>query len=188
MRGRRHLSACVHSRVSPGEAAEDGAGHQARAAGVVVEEEAADDFAGGIEAGNRAAGRVFDLGVAGDLEAAEGEGDAGRHGIGLVGRLVEALGPIALVDREAARRSPSRMFGLNGASGRGAALKARTVSRKRRGSTPSSRGAKASKLSAFSLVMRGMRYSSRNRWTTFWSKICQANMPGWFRISPPYLA
>jgi hypothetical protein len=35
-------------------------------------------------------------------------------------------------------------------------LKARTVLRKRPASTPSSRGAKASKLSAFSLVMRGM--------------------------------
>src|SRR5262245_30497843 len=93
-------------RVSSGDAAEDGAGHQARAAGVVVEIKPAGDFAGGVEAGDGLARTVLDLGVGGDLEAAEGEGDAGRHGIGLVGRLVEALGPIGLVDREAARRKP----------------------------------------------------------------------------------
>jgi hypothetical protein len=56
--------------------------------------EADDDFARGIEAGDRAASGVVDLGVVGDLEAAEAEGEAGRQGIGLVGRLVEALGPV----------------------------------------------------------------------------------------------
>ena len=95
-------------RAPAGDAAEDGAGHQAGAAGVVVVEEPADDLAGGVEAGDRVAGRVLDLGVVGDLEAAEGEGDAGRHGIGLVGRLVEALGPVGLVDREAAGRAARR--------------------------------------------------------------------------------
>src|SRR5271165_4284730 len=91
----------MRRRVPSGDAAEDGAGHQARAAGVVVEEEAAGDLAGGVEAGDRVARGVLDLGVAGDLEAAEGEGDARCHGIGLVGRLVEGLGPVGLVDCEA---------------------------------------------------------------------------------------
>src|SRR6201987_1450620 len=100
----RYGSTVYTRRTSAGDAAEDGAGHEAGAAGVVVEEEATGDFAGGVDAGDRVAGRVLDLGVSGDLEAAEGEGDAGRHGIGLVGRLVEALGPVGLVDREAARR------------------------------------------------------------------------------------
>src|SRR4029077_19505032 len=76
-------------RAPSGEAAEDGAGHQAGTAGVIVEEEAADDLAGCVEAGDRVAGRVLDLGVVGDLESAEGKGDAGRDGISLVGRGVE---------------------------------------------------------------------------------------------------
>ena len=66
----------IRRRASPRDAAEDGAGHEAGAAGVVVEE----------EAGDRVAGRVFDLGVTGDVEAAEGEGDAGRRGIGSASR------------------------------------------------------------------------------------------------------
>jgi len=66
----------VRRRVPSGDAAEDGAGHEAGAAGVVVEE----------EAGDRVAGRVFDLGVTGDVEADEGEGDAGRRGIGSASR------------------------------------------------------------------------------------------------------
>src|ERR1700694_5849015 len=93
-------------RTPSGDAAEDGAGYEPGAAGVVVVEEAADDLAGGVEAGDRVARCVLDLGVVGDLEAAEGEGDAGRYGIGLVGRLIEALGPVGLVDREAAGAEP----------------------------------------------------------------------------------
>src|SRR3984893_9262051 len=47
-------------RTSAGDAAEDGAGHQAGAAGVVVEEEAADDFARRVEAGDRMGRGVLD--------------------------------------------------------------------------------------------------------------------------------
>src|SRR5271165_1065262 len=99
-------------RVQPGDAAEDGAGHEPSAAGVIVEEETAGDFAGGVEAGDRMARGVLDLGIVGDLEAAEGEGDAGRHGVGLVGRPVEALGPVGLVNRETARRQPVADVGV----------------------------------------------------------------------------
>ena len=63
----------MRRRTSPGDAAEDGAGHEAGAAGVVVVEEAADYLAGGVEAGDRVPGGVFDLGVVRDFEAAEGE-------------------------------------------------------------------------------------------------------------------
>ena len=45
----------MRRRAAAGEAAEDGAGHQARAAGVIVEEEPARDFAGGVEAEDRVA-------------------------------------------------------------------------------------------------------------------------------------
>ncbi len=55
--------------VSSGEAAEDGAGHQAGAARVIVEDEAADDLPGRVEAGDRA----LDLGIMRDLEATEGK-------------------------------------------------------------------------------------------------------------------
>jgi len=48
-------SPCTGCRIPPGDAAEDGAGHEARAAGVVVVVEAADDLAGGGEAGDRVA-------------------------------------------------------------------------------------------------------------------------------------
>src|SRR5205807_1076496 len=58
-------------RAPSGEAAEDGAGHQAGAAGVVMEEETADDLARCVEAGDRVAGGVLDLRVIGNLEAAE---------------------------------------------------------------------------------------------------------------------
>ena len=42
-------------RIPSRDAAEDGAGHEAGAAGVVVVVEAADDFAGGVKAGDRMA-------------------------------------------------------------------------------------------------------------------------------------
>jgi hypothetical protein len=41
----------------------------------------------------------LDYGIVGDLGAGEGEGDAGRHGIGRVGWLVEALGLVGLFSR-----------------------------------------------------------------------------------------
>jgi len=71
-------------RISKGEAAEDGAGHQAGAAGVAVVEEAADDFAGGGEAGDRVASEVSSTSASlVILRSAEGRGDAGLHGIDL---------------------------------------------------------------------------------------------------------
>ena len=100
------MGACQGRGVAADETAEDGAGHEAGAAGVVVVVEAADDLAGGVEAGDRPAGRVLDLGAGGDLEPAEGEGDAGGHRVGLVGRLVEALRPVGLVERKARRAQP----------------------------------------------------------------------------------
>ncbi len=68
--------------------------------------EPADDLAGGKKAGDRGSRHVLDGGVVGDLEAAKGEGDPGRHPVGLIGRGVEALRPIALVEREAPGAQP----------------------------------------------------------------------------------
>ena len=70
------------------------------------------------------------------------------------------------------------MVGLNVTPGRGAALSARTVSGKRRASTPSSFSARVSRVSALSLVIRGMRYSSRKRPGDLLVKHLPANMPG----------
>jgi len=50
-------------RAPAGDAAEDSAGHQARAASVVVVVEPSDDLAGREEAGNGRAGGVLHLGV-----------------------------------------------------------------------------------------------------------------------------
>ena len=45
------------------------------------------------------ASHVLDLGIVGELEPAERKGDAGRNAVGLIGRRVERLRPVALVDR-----------------------------------------------------------------------------------------
>src|SRR5262249_44034067 len=54
-----------------GEAAEHGAGHEPRAAGVIVVVEPADDLASGEEAGDRPPGHILHLAAIRDLEAAE---------------------------------------------------------------------------------------------------------------------
>lgn len=46
---------------------------------------------------DRVAGIVLDLSIVADFKPAEGNGDAGRHGIGLVRWLAEALAPVGLV-------------------------------------------------------------------------------------------
>src|SRR5260370_11663970 len=57
--------------------------HQARSAGIVVEEQPADHFARRIEAWNDPAVKVLDLALLGNLEAAELKGHAGRNMIGV---------------------------------------------------------------------------------------------------------
>ena len=91
-----------NGRPIAGQLAQHGAGHQARAAGVVVIEQPADQLAGREQAGDGAAVGALDLALVGDLQPAEGEGDAAGHGVGLERRRVDRVGPVALGDGEAA--------------------------------------------------------------------------------------
>src|SRR5580704_15319041 len=83
-----------------GDLAEHRAGHQAGAARIVEVEQAADQFARGIEAADRLVVGIEHFAVGIDAQAAEGEGNAASHGVAFIGRRVEGVGPIALVDGE----------------------------------------------------------------------------------------
>src|SRR5438874_7550429 len=61
------------------DAAEDGARHEAGAAGIVVVEEAAHQLARGIEAADGPALTVEHAALGGDVQPAERERDTGRH-------------------------------------------------------------------------------------------------------------
>src|ERR1700726_1461946 len=78
-----------------GDLAEHRAGHQARAARIVEIEQAADQFARGIEAADRLIVGVEHFAVGVDAQAAEGEGDAARYGVAFIGRRVKSVRPIA---------------------------------------------------------------------------------------------
>src|SRR3984957_12087056 len=83
-----------------GDLPEHRAGHQARAARIVEIEQAADQFARGIEAADRLIVGVEHFAVGVDAQAAEGKCHAASHGVALIGRRIERVGPIALVDGE----------------------------------------------------------------------------------------
>src|SRR5262249_30071767 len=101
------LSASAHRSILPraagpvpGDAAEHRACHQSGPARIIEVEQAADQLAGRIETADRLIVGIEDLAVGGDAQAPEGEGDAAGHRIGLVGRRVERVRPVALVDGE----------------------------------------------------------------------------------------
>ncbi|MNC93337.1 hypothetical protein D3C83_99430 [compost metagenome] len=83
---------------------------------------------------------------------------------------------------------PSLTVWSNGTSFFTAALYSRTVFRNCSALTPSSFGASSSSEPALSLVTNLMRYSERRSFVTLESNTCQANCPGCFSTSPPYLA
>src|SRR5262249_40410768 len=83
---------------------------------------------------------------------------------------------------------PSLMLGLNGTSFFTAALYLLISSMKPCGSTPSSFFASSSIVPADCLVTRLMRYSSRSIGMLFLSKIWQAKLVGWLRMTRAYLA
>src|SRR5262245_257787 len=89
-----------------GELAQHGAGDQPGAAGIVVIEQPAHQLASSEQAGNGAAVSALDLTLVGDLEPAEGEGEAAGHGVGLERRRVDGVGPVALRHGETARAAP----------------------------------------------------------------------------------
>ena len=77
-------------------ATEDSAAGKTAAAGVIRVEETADQFPGGMEAGNRAIRAIEDTGAAVHLDATEGEGNTASDGEGEKGRRVEGQRPVAL--------------------------------------------------------------------------------------------
>ena len=175
-------------RVPSGDAAEDGAGHQARAAGVIVIEESTDDLARCIEAGDRMAGHILDRSIVGDLEAAERKRDAGRHTIGLVGRGIEALGPIGLVRRKPARPEAVADVGIE------------RHLRPRRGVEGAHAHQKAARIDAVEplgqrLEAVGLFFGDARdavflaqQMDDFLVEDLPREHACWFRISPPYLA
>src|SRR4030088_1528428 len=102
------------SRRGSGDPAEHGAGHQSGAAGIVEIEQVADKFAGRVQAGNDVAVAVDDAGFGVDLEAAEGEGDAAGHGIGLERRLVDGVRPVRFWNWQANRAAAILDVGIEG--------------------------------------------------------------------------
>jgi hypothetical protein len=175
-------------RLASGDAPEHDAGNQAGAAAVVVIVEPADDLAGGIEPADRRPCGVLHLGAGRDAQAAKREGDAGGDAVGVVGRDVETIGPVALVDGEAAGSKPVVNIGIEGDVWTRSGIELANGPKEALASTPVSFGASSSKVLAVSLVMREIRYSSRSRPTIFWSNTCQASRPGCFSTSCPYLA
>ncbi len=85
-------------------------------------------------------------------------------------------------------RRPSLTLGLNGMPVCTALLYSAIVRTNCSAFTPSSFCANSSIVLAVTLVICLMRYSSRCRCFTFWSKICQANWPGCSSTTRPYLA
>ena len=68
--------------------------------------EKTDDIAGGEQSSNRIVGRVEHLRLRVDLQAAESECDAAGDGIGPVGRLIDRVGPVGFLRRDAFRAAP----------------------------------------------------------------------------------
>src|SRR5215472_10099403 len=95
-----------------GDLAEHGARYESRAAGIIEIEQAADQFAGGIEAADRLIVGVEHFAIGVDTQAAEGEGDAAGHGVGLERRRIYGVRPIALVDGEPLPASPILDVGI----------------------------------------------------------------------------
>src|ERR1700716_2663035 len=94
------ILACTRSR-RPRDAAEHRARREAGPAGVVEIEQSADQFAGRIEAADRLVVGIEHFAVGGDAHAAEGEGQSAGDGVAFERRLIDRVGPVALVDGEA---------------------------------------------------------------------------------------
>src|SRR5712691_6632892 len=90
-------------RRAPGDATEDGAGHQPRPAGIIVIEDPADQLTGGEEPGNDPLLAVHYLPVGRDAQPTEGERDPGRDGVAHERWRIERLSPVRFRRRDAAR-------------------------------------------------------------------------------------
>src|ERR1700730_6896238 len=99
-------------RASSREAAEGCPRHQAGPTGIIVEEQPAHHFACGVEARDDPAIEILDLALFRNLEAAEREGHAGGHVIGVKRWGIERIGPVGLVDGEAAGPASVQHMGI----------------------------------------------------------------------------
>src|SRR5580700_8361960 len=90
----------VTGRACSRNAPEHSPGRQTGSSAVVVVVEAADDLAGRKQTANGRPRWVQHFGMSRNLQAPEGEGDADRDPISLIGRRIQAVGPIGLVDGE----------------------------------------------------------------------------------------
>src|SRR5581483_11257557 len=87
---------CAQRRAVAGQAPKDRSRHEAGAAGVVVVEETTNQLTRCEEARNRPHLRVQNLTLLVDVQPSEGEGDPARHGVALVGWLVDWHRPVGL--------------------------------------------------------------------------------------------
>src|SRR5258708_27894350 len=100
------LSAGCAGRRSSRDSSEDRPRHQAGAAGIIEIEEAADQLAGCVESANRCAVGVDHRAFGVDAQTAECKRDAAGDRVTLERWRIDCVRPIALVNREAARRAP----------------------------------------------------------------------------------
>ena len=99
---------------APGDPSEDRARHQAGAARIIEVEEAADQLARRIKSANRQPVGIDHRAVGIDAQAAEGERDSAGDRVSLERRRIDSIRPVALVDREAARRAAVLDIGVEG--------------------------------------------------------------------------
>src|SRR5438552_19213386 len=99
----RILRQCCPSRMRAGDAPEYSAGGQPCSTRIVEVEQSSDQFARGVEAGNRAAIDTLRARIAVDAQTAEGKRYPASHGVGLEWRRIDGIGPIGLVHCQAFR-------------------------------------------------------------------------------------
>src|SRR5262249_7377742 len=86
---------------STGNPAEYRTSHKASAARIIKIEKSSDQFTSGMQAGDRLAVRIDHARRCIDLQPAEGEGNTTGHRVSLKWRLIDSIGPVQFIDRQA---------------------------------------------------------------------------------------
>src|SRR5262249_18084800 len=86
---------------STGNPAEYRTSHKASAARIIKIEKSSDQFTSGMQAGDRLAVRIDHARRCIDLQPAEGERNTTGHRVSLKWRLVDSIGPVRFIDRQA---------------------------------------------------------------------------------------
>ena len=89
--------------ASARQTAEDGAFHQAGAAGIIIEERTVSDFSGREKPADHVAAGILNLALFGDAAAAERKRGAAGHRESVIRRDVQSLRPVRLRRADAAR-------------------------------------------------------------------------------------